>query len=54
MLEMTLLRMGRSVVCFLFHSEVKLLTRFGSFSTFVMLAYLHAISMRFYVTKCQI
>ena len=45
---------GKKCCYFLFHSEVKVLTRFDVFLDFVILPYFNTISMDFYAVKCLI
>ena len=42
---------GKKCCYFLFHSEVKFLTRFGVFSDLVIFAYFNAIFIDFYAVK---
>ena len=45
---------GKKCYYFLFHSEVKFLTRFWRLFDFVILPYFNVISMDFYAVKCLI
>ena len=45
---------GNEVLLFLFHSEVKFLTRFDVFLDLVIFAYFNAISIYFYAVNCFI
>ena len=45
---------GMKCCYFLFHSEVKFLTRFDVFLDLVILPYFNAISIHFYAVKCLI